>query len=383
MAELQLFNDIPVMPVRQLQGHIAIGGPVWPDFAAQTEVRQCRGAGRPVDRCPPLEPIRRRYRRPAIWGGCLDPQFGHLICEHLSRVLPAIRQRPRDIVLFTLVPEMTPETVPEYIWQMLDWLGVARGAVRFVTEPMLAPELRVAPQGETLSDSAPDPAYLDLLDSLPAQNALVSAPRKSVYLSRAGWARRGAGAHLGEGYLVEILRDLGVEVIDPAEISLRDQMAAYHGAAHLIFAEGSAVHGRQLLGRLPQRIDILRRRPNYNTGKAHLTPRCTRLAYHTVCGRLLTASQAPWGDLPHRAASFYRRPTLFAAFGDMGLDIAAQWSEAEYLRHAIADAECWIAANIARAALKPANLFNLLAETDPAIDLIPVALPDAAGAALH
>ena len=93
-------------------------------------------------------------------------------------------------------------------------------------------------------------------------------------VSRAGIAQRGGGGHAGESYLIGLLRSKGVTVLDPGQADLSVQMAAYAGAVRLIFAEGSALHGRQLLGRVAQDIDVLRRRPGKVMAQAQLQPRC-------------------------------------------------------------------------------------------------------------
>jgi hypothetical protein len=53
LAQLQVFSDVPVVPVTLVHQHVALGGPIWPDFAGQTWVRHCR-AGEPVDQMPAL-----------------------------------------------------------------------------------------------------------------------------------------------------------------------------------------------------------------------------------------------------------------------------------------------------------------------------------------
>lgn len=349
MIALSEFAAVPVMPVTRLTGHVALGGPIWPDFEAQTKPRHCRGSYEPVDRRPPLQRHTGRYRRPAIWGGFLDPQFGHLIAEHLSRLLPALTQRPQDLVLFTVMPGTTEASLPGYIRGVLDWLGVNPRALRLVTEPRTAPELRVAPQAEMLGSRPPEPEYLDLLDELPDRHGLVPPRRAVVYVGRPGMVARGAGGHLGEGYLIGLLQNLGVTVIDPAALSVRAQMEHYLGAEHLVFAEGSAIHGRQLLGRLDQDVHILQRRPGFNVGRHTMTPRCRHLGVHDVCGRRLKAFAGGRGrtvrDLMNISCAFYNPEALIATFATMGIDLRPHWNQKHYVDQALADADGWFAAH--------------------------------------
>ena len=53
----------------------------------------------------------------------------------------------------------------------------------------------------------------------------------------------------GEAYLEQVLERIGIGVIRPEKFSIAEQMATYRAAQTLMFAEGSALHGAQLLGR--------------------------------------------------------------------------------------------------------------------------------------
>ncbi|KGJ10668.1 hypothetical protein IT40_10535 [Paracoccus versutus] len=74
----------------------------------------------------------------------------------------------------------------------------------------------------------------------------------------------------------------GVAILDPGKETLMRQMALYAGARLLIFAEGSAMHGRQLLGRVDQKILVLRRRPQSRMAWAQLEPKCRKLEYAPI-----------------------------------------------------------------------------------------------------
>lgn len=389
MTELAFFENVPVMPHAGIQAHVPQGGPIWPDFGAQHGARFCF-RGRPVDLAPKWQKPERRFRRPAIWGGYLSHEFGHLVAEHITRVLPASLARPNDLFAFTLPQGQSPETLPDYLWQIFDWLAVPRASVRFVLRPSLAPELRVAPQGEMLGNLPPDPAYLDALDTLPERHGLAlgqSVPL--LYVSRAGWAAKGRGAHLGEAYLVGLLRQLGVPVIDPATLSIRAQMQAYAQAAVLVFAEGSALHGRQLLGRIDQEIHVLNRRPGGDLAHQPLAARCRRLVHHDVTAELLTVSGRVKTRIPkpremrHLAASFYDIDALFAAFSGLGVALSRVWNMAAYRDAALSDALHWVLAHQAGAEQTLPNLIRIIEQTSALEDLPPTSVLPAARQALH
>ena len=84
MTQLTLFTRVPVVPVTRVHQHVAFGGPIWPGFALQTWVRQCRES-KPRDEKPDLPERLTPISGPAVWGGFLDSHFGHFVAEHLPQ----------------------------------------------------------------------------------------------------------------------------------------------------------------------------------------------------------------------------------------------------------------------------------------------------------
>jgi hypothetical protein len=328
------------VPTASVSRRIPCGGPLWPDFAAEAGVRHCR-SGRPVDHPPPApEGPCRRIEEPCVWGGYLETSFGHLVAEHLPRLPFALAERPDDLYLFTAHPRHDASGLPPHVWDALAWLSLRRDRVHVVTEPVIAAELRAGPQAEMLWQSVPPPAYLARLDGIAARNGLIPERRRLLYVTRAGMSTRGQGGHLGEGYLVGVLRSLGVAVIDPAALPIRDQLAAYAGASEIVFAEGSALHGRQLLGYRDQTIHVLLRRPGSRIGRRMIEPRCRRLVYHETAGDLLRPGSTPRVDI---ACTLYDRDALFAAFAACGVDLAPHWDDDAWRTAAAADLAGWLA----------------------------------------
>lgn len=366
VGDLQTFSDVPVMPLQALRVHDPQGGPVWPDFARQTTARFCRDHGVPVDVQPTLEPCLSEIEDDAIWGGYIHPHFGHLISEHLTRILPSILARPDDAVLFILEKDSATETVPDYFHDILQWYGLPRERIRIITQPTLVRRLSVVPQGEVLWGKAPDASYLDLLDALPGRNGITPVPGDIVYVSRTGLVTKGQGSHLGEGYLIQLLQELGVTILDPAHLSLRAQLECYTGAKTLIFAEGSAMHGRQLLGRVKQDVYVLKRRVR-NLARPMLRPRVRNLAYVNANGGILRVRDKADKGFPHRNAVFYRTEPLLGCFDRMGLNLRAKWNQHDYLAAALSDAAQWEQAKPEDKVLSDQNLRVYLAEMSSAI----------------
>jgi hypothetical protein len=140
LPPMQLFRNVPVVPVSQARRSVPTGGPIWPDFSAQVRARHCRD-GRPSDRMPRPPAWTLPVSEPAVWGGFLIRQFGHLVAEHLTRLPQSLRDRPEDLYLFTVAPGDDRDRLAGHIWELLDWHGVPRDRLRIVTRPVLARDL--------------------------------------------------------------------------------------------------------------------------------------------------------------------------------------------------------------------------------------------------
>ena len=110
-----------------------------------------------------------------------------------------------------------------------------------------------------------------------------------------------------------------------------------------MFAEGSALHGRQLLGRLEQDIAVLRRRPGKRMAEASLRPRCRSLRYHDVGDQVLMAYWKSGAKRPNPAMSLYDVGLLLRSLDSLGIDLRTDWDDAAYARAALADVEAWVA----------------------------------------
>jgi hypothetical protein len=371
LAPMLVFHDIPVVPVAKVKRLKGQGGPIWPEFDAQVAARFCRDGIACDDR--PGRPARTwPLRQPAVWGGFIAPHFGHLVAEHLTRLPQSLRDRPDDLCLFTAIPGAEAETLPGYVWDVIDWLGLDRDRVHLVRRPLLVAELRVAAQGDMLGGISPSTEYLGILEAIARRNALVAEPNRLVFVTRAGLVPKGMGGHAGESYLAGLLQRLGVAVIEPGQLSIRRQMEIYAGAETLVFSEGSALHGRCLLGRVAQDIHVLRRRPFRNTARFPLAARCRNLTYHQVmAGRLGTRTDLR-GNRNDLDLSLYDPEVLFAVFGAIGLDLRPHWDDEAYREAVGSDLAAWMA-RVPTSADQLAENLGVLADLDLLTD--PAALP--------
>ena len=342
--QVALFHDIEVVPTTRHGAFktMANGGPIWPDFDRQTTVRHYR-QGKMIDVLPiPHVGPHERIERPCVWVGYAMDHFGHLIAEHLQRVLTSLTVRPDDLYLFVLGPGKTEAQLPAYFWQLLEWYGLPVEQVHFVTKPTIVAELRCMPQAEPLGMDAPSPEYLALLDANAGRHAIAPVVCDVAYVGRLGLLGMGLGAHAGESYLAGVLERSGVHVMDPLKVGLRGQLAVYAGAKTLVFVEGSAIHGRQLLGRIDQKIVILCRRRRSRIAKAAIEVRCRSLDYAEVLRRFVTFTNHKGVEVFASGLSFYNVKALVGTFRAVGVDLAPLWDADAFAVAEQADALLWL-----------------------------------------
>lgn len=350
--EIALFRDIQVIPPVQprifVPGGPRLGlgdrqgmccGPIWPEFESQTWVRH-NLEGRPVD----LEPqaVARPANvlsRPSVWAGYLHFHFGHLVAEHAPRLLWSRYLRPDDLHLVAIRPGTT--RIPRHVQEVLAWHGLGRRHLMVVTAPTLVRELRVVPQAEQFFGHGPDAAYLDLLDHHVRQSGLVPIRSDILYVTRQGLLPRGHGGHVGEGYLVRRLAERGVSILDPSTALLREQLARYAGARTIVFADGSAIHGRQMLGRIDQRIVVLARRAQARTAEPSIAPRCTDLAYVEATRAAAVPVRPDRRGMHAESVCFYDLDAVLAGLRDVGVDLSSGWNSNDYRASCEADVAAW------------------------------------------
>lgn len=331
---MQVFHDIEVVPTTSadIDGIIPVGGPRWPDFDAQVAVRHCR-AGKPVDRAPPAwDGAWTDIAQPVVWGGLLNELFGHLVTEMTTRLPVSLEERPDDLYLFAARPGLTKAAIAPYAQPIFDWYGLPADQWDMAQTGLRVAELRVAPQGEQHFGPAATPEFQARLDRIAARNGIVGAPFPLLYVTRAGMIDRCSGGHAGESYLVEVLQTLGVPVLDPATAPLQAQVEAYAGAQTMVFAEGSALHGRQFLGWRDQTIIVLNRRPGSKTAHTNLCRRVPSLRYVEATRHIIATVRNDGAVRFQRGLALMVLPKVFRTFADLGVDLESAWDMAAYQR---------------------------------------------------
>ncbi len=321
-----ILDDIPVMPADGsfLYGSLAVGGPVWPDGYASLAGRFSRG-GVALDPVPPARPAVIRMRGSCLWGGQLPLHFGHLVAECAGRIMVLARQRPHDTML-VLAPEGSRQwNLHGHVKEVLDWCGLAQDRLCLVDRPMLCDRLRTVPLPEEISDSTPAPGYLALLEENAARLALRPAEARRVYVARSGMLAKACGVQAGERYLIDLLQRQGFTILHPEAVPLRRQMELYAGAETLVFAEGSALHGRQLIGWRDQMIAVINRRGGSRMARSALQAR-SRATLHVDAVQVIAVPTAPDGRAMVETGLCFLDPLrLHAGLATAGVDLTQDW----------------------------------------------------------
>ncbi|WP_296050590.1 glycosyltransferase 61 family protein [uncultured Alteromonas sp.] len=339
-----LFENIPVMPIQQMLGS-PFGrsehklGPVWPDWDNAGSVRFFR-KGKPKDDKPwvgPNTPFRYKTGK-YVWCGPIVNHFGHQIADFCTRI--AVYRDYGCTYLFSVRKGQgfSYEDVPLFLKQIFEWFGINSSDILFVEQPVIVEKLYVEQQQEHLPQEGPSYEYLDILDDNTTRNGLFSQHKSGVYyISRAGMLK---GMLAGERYIENIMQANGITVIKPECLPLKEQLAIYAQAETLIFSEGSAIHGLQLLGHINCNVRILKRRPNVLMAKGLLTPRTKELTYHDI-GYLVAGLRADGSPATDAGITICDKDRVKEFICSQGLSIRG-WNDEAFMADVRVDVKAFL-----------------------------------------
>jgi hypothetical protein len=194
--------------------------------------------------------------------------------------------KPDLPILLALTGRAPAGALPDNVTDVLDWYGIARDRIIPVTAPLTVGQLWVAPQQEQIDAGIPPHAWIDRQTAHAARRLPDPPQTDLIYVSRAGLAVQGRRM-AGEAALAGALERAGVTVIAPERLPLTTQLGLYLGARVIVFAEGSAIHGLQLLGRVRAHVVVLNRRPQRRFGVEAVGPRVHALSFVEATATLL------------------------------------------------------------------------------------------------
>jgi len=199
-------------------------------------------------------------------------------------------------------------------------------------------ELHVPPQAEQLFDAGPASAYLDLQDRIVEQNFGEVQKTGTIYVSRAGQPYCIAG----ESYLEMLFRNVGIQVMRPETLPLRDQLQCYHAAKHLIFPEGSALHGLQLMGRSVGDVTLIQRRPKLRLTEESFQRRADKFDCLNFLAGLIHGLRINGRERLHQALSIFDEALLLDFLGAIDPQLVTRWSTDRYREARDQDIKRWI-----------------------------------------
>lgn len=318
-------------------------GILWPDFETQLNARLWRYGNR-VCVAPQISFDRLEIiEEPAVFVSMYDNHFGHMVSETVGRLPQTLTEGRGLPIYFTAKFPTTLDRTSAMFRSVLDWLDVPTQSVRFIHKPMLFRTVHIAAQAEHLGGPRPPMEYLHVLEGLVSKKIDWVKPWGITYVTRAAMPKE-QGTQAGERYLVECLERLGVRVIYPERLTIHQQMTIYAQSQHLIFAEGSAVHGRQLIGRVDQHISILRRRFRSQIAVHQLTPRCASLTYVSCFNGAFYVRDVDGLKIGHAMSSLMNMDAVIAHFESLGVPLRQEFDASAFQKARDDDVLQWVAA---------------------------------------
>lgn len=323
------------------------GGPVL-DAPEDARLRHCH-SGQPADRFDPSIDFEHAERLAGTWNylGPVYPHFGHVMAEMVHRVLPAreIFQHDQWLAVAGLgTPTTDFDDLPASYREALEVLGIGRHNLVIIHRDTVVERLNIAEQGTHLG-IAPSPSYLQTLADystrlLDEKFEDIARPRR-VYVTRSGIPD--SGNFLGESCLESWLAAEGFEIFKPEQHPLIVQMDVYRKAEVLVFSEGSACHGTELLGSdmLDQAYLLLRRSSHQHIWHDVLKTRAYRYADAVVSvplGSCVCHPSSPT-PLPNFEQFVFDLEALAQWFRSIGLAELDTLDKTEYFDRAKEDLE--------------------------------------------
>ena len=343
------YRDVTVVPFTSLLLHrIGLprheGGPIWPDWDDKPLARYFRNSC-PADTRPKFEVPEVDVRlEGCYWIGPIWPHFGHVVADYTTRTLPTLAENHKAVLVFSVMTGsgiVSWQDTPTFFRDVLCWYGVPPERVLIVSRPTRFRMLHVVAQPERTgnqSDCSPDPAHLDALTELARHRLGVTRRHGILFVSRSGMSNRFAG----EAYLDKVFEVSGANVIHPERMPVEEQLHAYAYHDTLVFSEGSAVHGLQLLGRNLGRVVVLRRRHDLCFGEFIITPRAEDYTLLET-SRVFITGLEPDGE-PNKFEGFtiLNVDAMLSGLSSFGINLSPYWRWEDFHEAEAVDLKQWI-----------------------------------------
>lgn len=347
--KIETFHNITITPYKKIfeAGANALisskGGPILPDWDKQVSARFCRNRI-PVDTLPDTPTnIIDTISTPSVWCGPCYNHFGHQIADFSTRILQGLDSHPHANFLFATMLNSKIQTLddtPAFFRDLLDWYGVPTSQTRIITQPTQVKILHIPPQSEQLKQDgiSPSATYLKYLDKLAEDHLGTPKRTGTIFISRAGQPNCLAG----ETYLEELFPQVGIQTIRPESLRLKTQLSHYFQAEKLIFSEGSALHGLQLLGKIEAEVTVLLRRPNNLIAENLLKPRVSQLKYANLLAGNIYGTHPNGRPRQYHSIGIFDEDKLLAFLDSLDTRLKNSWSIYKYKQARNSDIVRWL-----------------------------------------
>lgn len=172
----------------------------------------------------------------AVFIGNVFPQFGHFLLEHMNRAWALLDKKYRAMKV-VLINNKDIDPVPNYMFELLELLGVKRENILILNETTRFKNVYVPTQGFNIplySSVAFGKTYDRIADKVPDTEVF-----DKIYVSRTALKSRRT---FGEGVIQKIFEKNGFKIIYPETIPLREQISLIKNAHVLAGCAGTALH---------------------------------------------------------------------------------------------------------------------------------------------
>lgn len=173
----------------------------------------------------------------AVFVGNVYPQFGHFLLEHMNRAYAVLDKKYKN-AKFVLINNKDVNPVPNYMFELLELLGVKRENILIVNETTQFRNVYVPVQGFNIPVYS-SVAFGKIYDAI-AKN--VKSPKQTfdkIYVSRTAMKTRRT---FGEKTVQKIFEKNGYKVICPETLPLTEQIGLVKNARVLAGCAGTALH---------------------------------------------------------------------------------------------------------------------------------------------
>jgi hypothetical protein len=294
--------DLPVVLTNCVLGPLRSGSKATFTFEAETgdyRISHLRRRGlTEVDAnvvLPLASEVDDHVTEPCLYGGPLIDHFGHMVADGLHRIWPIHAfDFARELPVVFLSRGGLPPNDQRWLWDIFALCGLERDRVRVLQRVTRFATLHVPALGRVMGEPARIEGYGEIFPRPTSQRPRERKRAGLMYVSRHRHLH--SGGYFGEGYLQRTLESCGFSVVYPEDhrpLEFVDMLRSVRGA---VFAEGSAIHNLDLIGRSGIEVFVVGRKGGAQERFAPiLSEVCNRwhVAEHVRDGLAMTWSDGP------------------------------------------------------------------------------------------